>query len=116
MMRATALFAAASLGLVAVFGGLMTLVWPEPMARRAILVSAVLALVVQLFAFAVARLSVRTNVIAGWGLGMLLRFVAVVVYALVAARSFGLPIAPALISLVAFFFVTSLVEPVLLKT
>jgi hypothetical protein len=54
--------------------------------------------------------------LAGWGVGVLLRFVVLAAYALVGAKALGLPLAPALISLVAFFFVTSLVEPVLLKT
>jgi hypothetical protein len=44
-----------------------------------------------------------------------LRFVVVALYALAGAKAMGLPLAPALISLVAFFFVTSLAEPVLLK-
>jgi hypothetical protein len=116
MLRSTLIFGAVSLALVSAVGWVLALVWPEPAARHAILVSAVLALVVQLFAFAAARLAAPTNVLAGWGVGMLLRLVVLVGYGFVAPRAFGLPLAPALIALVAFFFVTSLVEPVLLKT
>jgi hypothetical protein len=116
VIRSTAVFAGVSLALVMVTGWLLTLAWPDPAARHAVYVSAIIALVVQLFAFAVAKLSARTNVLAGWGVGVLLRFVVLAAYALVGAKALGLLLTPALISLVAYFFVTSLAEPVLLKT
>ena len=116
MIRSTSIFAGVSLALVMVMGWLLTLVWPEVAERHAVFVSAIVALVVQLFAFAIAKLSAASNMLAGWGVGVLLRFVVLAAYALVGAKALGLPLAPALISLVAFFFVTSLVEPVLLKT
>ncbi len=119
MIRATAIvflfFGAVSVALIAVVGWLLALVWPETAARQALVVSGVIALVVQLLAFAAVRIAAPTNVMAGWGVGMLLRFGALVAYGFLAGRTIGLPIAPALMSLVAYFFVTSLVEPVLLK-
>ncbi len=116
MIRPIVLFSAASLALIAMAGALLGLAWPDPASRHAVFVSAVVALVVQLFAFAVVKLAAGTNMLAGWGMGMLLRFVVLVAYGFVGARALGLPMAPALISLVAFFFLTSLLEPVLLKT
>jgi hypothetical protein len=53
--------------------------------------------------------------IAGWGAGMLLRFLTLVLHALIGTRLMGFPPAPALLSLAAFFFVSTLIEPVFLK-
>jgi len=55
-------------------------------------------------------------VVAGWGMGMLIRFIVLAIYAFLGARVLGLPIAAALVSLAAFFFVSTLLEPVLLKS
>ena len=114
-MRATAMFAAASLAITAVSGWLLSFVYQNAAERRAIWISAGIAMVVQLFAFAVARLVARKNVMAGWGLGALLRIVTLTVYALVIVRAFGLPSAAALLSLATFFFLSTLVEPLLLN-
>ena len=66
--------------------------------------------------FAIARAWSATNVMAGWGMGMLIRFIVLAIYALLSARVLGLPVAAALVSLAAFFFVSTLLEPVLLKS
>jgi hypothetical protein len=116
MIRALARFVVVSVVLVAVTAWMLRYFWTEPAASRAIWTSAVIALVVQGFAFAAVRLAAPTNVIAGWGVGVLLRLFVLVGYALLVKRAFGLPLAPALLSLVAFFFVTSIVEPLLLKS
>jgi hypothetical protein len=85
------------------------------MGRRAVLVSAALALAVQLVAFAIARrFRTREKMMLGWGLGSMLRFGALVLYGLVVARLWRAPVAPALLSFVAFLFVTTIVEPVFL--
>ena len=115
MIRPLLRFGAVSAALIAVLGLLLSLVWHTPASRLALVVSAVIALAVQLLAFAAVKIAAPTNVMAGWGLGMLLRLVALAVYGVVAARTIGVPVAPALIGLVSYFFVTSLVEPVLLK-
>ena len=115
MIRSTAIFAAVSVPIIAVLAWVMTLVWGGAPARHAIVVSAVLAFVVQIFAFAAARLAPPDQAMAGWGIGVLLRLVVLMGYALAAPRALSVPAAPALVSLVAFFFVTSLVEPLLLK-
>ena len=70
---------------------------------------------VQLVAFAAARHTSGTNPFAGWGVGMLLRFAALAIYGLVVVKAYALPSAAALLSLATFFFVSTLVEPPLLK-
>jgi hypothetical protein len=84
--------------------------------RRAVMVSAWTAWAVQLAGFAVVWRLKRWNVMGAWGLAMLLRFLTLAVYALVAVKVLQLPVAPALFSLVTFFFVTTLAEPWLLRS
>ena len=114
-MKRTALYAAISLALVVVGGWLFTIVYPGPAARRAIVISAGLAFVVQLASFLLARSTAGTNPFAGYGLGVLLRFVTLGLYAVVFVPRLALPSLPALVSLATFFFVSTLVEPPLLK-
>jgi len=56
-----------------------------------------------------------TNVFPAWGLGMLLRLGALAVMGFWLVKVLGLRSEPALISLATFFFVTTLIEPLLLK-
>lgn len=114
-MKATAIHAALSLAIVAIGTWVFALLFPAPDERRAVLISAALAFVVQLVAFALARRMAGTNAFAGYGLGMLLRFATLFVYAFVAVGSLGLPSSAALLSLATFFFVSTLVEPPLLN-
>ncbi len=114
-MKRTVQYAAISLALVVLVGWLLTIAFPGPEARRAILVSAVVAYLIQLPAFLLARRTAGTNPFAGYGLGMLLRFATLGLYALVFVPRLGLESLPALVSLVSFFFVSTLVEPPLLK-
>lgn len=114
-MKGLFLFAVISLVLIAVAAIGLSLVFIEPGAPRAIRASAVTAWVVQLFTFAIARGMARSNFIAGWAIGMVLRFVTLVVYALVIIEAMGFALGPALISLATFFFISTLVEPPLLK-
>ena len=114
-MRAWIAFAASTAVIVAGAGALLALAFTSDAERHAIWVSAWIAAGVQLFAFAIARLTMRTNVIAGWGLGALLRMAALAVYAVVFIKLLGLASGAALISLATFFFLTTLIEPLLLK-
>ena len=52
---------------------------------------------------------------ARMGVGALLRLLTLVVYALLAAKVFTMPLVAALISLAAFFFLSTLIEPLLIK-
>ena len=114
-MKALGLFVAATLVIVLVGGWLLTVVWPDPAAAHAIRVSGLVAVVVQCFAFGIMRLVPRSNVIAAWGLGTLLRFAVFVIYAFVIVKAYGLAGTPALVSLALFFFLSTLVEPLLLN-
>ena len=110
----SALYALACLAAIGLAAGVFVAIYPGPAERQAVLVSALVALVVQLVAFAFARLlSAKGNGIAGWGLGAVLCLAALVVYGFV-CRALGLPSNAALLSLATFFFLTELIEPPLL--
>lgn len=87
-----------------------------PGGRRAVLVSVAIALVVQTVTFTLARLAAPGNVLKAWGAGTVLRFLTLVVYALVLIKPLGLPAVPALMSLVSLFFVTTVLESLLLTS
>lgn len=115
-MKSLALFAVASLGLIAAAAAVMLFIYQSPDAARAVWTSAVVAFSVQVIAFAIVKLSAKTNVMAGWGVGAILRFLVLGLYALVIVKALGLDSSAALVSLVAFFFVSTLLEPLLLKS
>lgn len=114
-MKAAALFAAATVVIVGVAGWVFTRVYPTAEGERAVLTSAVVAVVVQLFGFLILLLARKSNPIGAWGLGALLRMGVLAVYALVVVQMLGLAAAPALLSLATFFFLSTLVEPLLLN-
>ena len=110
-LRGIRLYALASLAVIAVAAGAFCLAWDDGATRQLVLVSAVLAFVVQLVAFAVARLLAASgHGIAGWGLGAVFCFVVLVVYGFV-CRAAGLPTSAGMISLATFFFLTEVIEP-----
>ena len=114
-MKRALSFAGLSLALIVGLAWLLTRLWPEPMAQQAVWFSAGIALAIQVVGFFFIRIFMPANTIAGWGAGMLLRFVTLVFHALVGTKVMGYPPAPALLSLAAFFFVSTLIEPVFLK-
>ena len=107
-----------TLVMAAMIGGaawLLTLAIGGTSANGAIGISAVVAAVVQIGAFALTRSLLPTNMVAAWGAGALLRFLTLVVYGLVAVKLLGLPALPALLSLFVFLFLSMLLEPVFLR-
>ncbi len=115
-MRAWIAYAGASLILIAVLAGGLSLAMGAA-ADRAIWLSAGVAWALQLGAFA-ALVAVRTQpslFIAGWAGGMGLRGVALGVLAWVSTRATVFPAEPLLVSFVAFVFLLVLLEPVFLK-
>ena len=114
-MKRVALFAATTAAVVGLGAWGVTLLVHDPAVARAVWTSAVVALVVQVSAFAIATAMQPTNVMAGWGAGMLLRFASLAMYGLLVVKAMGLVLGPALLSLAGFFFVTTLLEPVFLK-
>lgn len=113
-MKKVAIFAVASLALIVLGAWLLTFGFPTAADSHAIAVSAGIAFVVQLISFTILRAFGPTNLFAGFGVGMLLRFAVVAIYALIGAKALGLPLTAALVSLVTLLFVSTLLEPVLL--
>jgi hypothetical protein len=115
MGRGLTLYALACVVAIGLAGGVFTVVYSSGPERSAVWISAVVALVVQLVAFAIARiLADGGHGIAGWGLGAVICFTALVVFGLV-SRALGLPQNAALLSLATYFFLTELIEPPLLN-
>jgi hypothetical protein len=108
-------FYALSCALIVAILGAVAFVFAGPAGRQVVLASAALAFAVQMVAFTIARLLQRQHLLLGWGLGSILRLVALVLYAVVVAKLWRAPITPALLSFAAFLFVTTVVEPVFLK-
>ena len=115
-MKKTAIFAVVSLMVIALAAWLLTYAFRTAAGAHALVVSAGIAWVVQVVSFAIARSWVATNAIAGWGLGMLIRFFVLAIYALIGVKLLGLELTAALVGLAIFFFVSTLAEPVLLKS
>ena len=85
-------------------------VYDAPGESRAVWVSALVALGVQMVAFAIARIMAdKGNGIAGWGLGAVICLAALVVFGF-ASRALGLPQTAALVSLATYFSLTELIE------
>ena len=113
-MRPFALYAGACILAITVVGGAASL-FIEGAGRETLLASALVALVVQLVAFAVARMFRGKHLIVGWGMGSAMRFVALGLYAIVVAKLWQAPVMAALLSFAAFLFVTTVIEPLFLK-
>jgi peptidoglycan/LPS O-acetylase OafA/YrhL len=114
MGRGLALYGLSSLLLIGMAGGVFTALYGSGLDRRAIWVSAGIALLVQLIAFAIARLlAAGGNGIAGWALGAVICLTVLVIYGF-ASRALGLPSNTAMLSLATYFFLTELIEPPLL--
>ena len=114
-MKAIGSYALLVAGIVAVVGWLLTLAFTQTGSADAIRLSAIVAAVVQIAAFTATKLMAPRNLVAAWGAGSLVRLLALVVYALLAVQVLRLAAAPALLSLVAFFFLSTLVEPLFLR-
>ncbi|HEY5060921.1 MAG TPA: hypothetical protein VII52_05255 [Gemmatimonadaceae bacterium] len=110
-MKTVLMFAAAVGLIVLVSGLLLTIPFSSGDERRAIATSAAVAMVVQLFAFIIVRLASERSFLAGWLTGAALRFAALIIYAFVAVKVLAMPAPAALISLAAFLFISTLVEP-----
>jgi CHASE2 domain-containing sensor protein len=113
-MRGFAEYLASCLLIIAIIGAIAWALTSDA-GQRAVLTSAALALAVQVVAFSVTRALQRRNLLLGWGLGSVLRLIALVTYAMLVAKRWHTPLTPALLSFVAFVFVTTVVEPVFLK-
>jgi hypothetical protein len=90
--------------------------YPGAESQHAVMVSLWIALPLQLITFAIARLVSREQIMTAWGIGMLLRFATLAAHGFVGITALQLPSGPALISLAVFLFVSSLLEPLFLKS
>jgi hypothetical protein len=108
--KALLLYALSCVVVIGLVGGILTAVYGAGREMQAVWVSALVALVVQLVAFTIARtLADEGNGIAGWALGAVICLVALVVYGF-ASRALGLPQSAALLSLATYFSLTELIE------
>jgi hypothetical protein len=114
-VRSWAVYALVAIVSIAAAGWLFTLAFTGPGDAAAVRLSAIVAIVVQLVAFAMTKAIAHRHLIAGWGAGSLLRFLTLVVYALLAVKVLGLPPVAALVSLATFLFLSTLIEPMFLK-
>jgi hypothetical protein len=115
-VKAMARFGIILVALFAVTGWILTKSYQTAPERRAILVSAILAAVIQIVGYAVlVRSRKRNAMLTGWGIGIGLRTIALVLYGLVFAKMFGLPLSAALMSFVVFLFASMLLESFLIS-
>lgn len=115
-MRRWASFGAVCLTVIAALAAILGVVYRSPVERRAVWVAAGVALAIQLAAFAAVRAGARKNVMVGWGAGIGIRFAAFLVWGLAGVSQLGLPQGAALLSMASFLFVTTVIEPLFLKT
>ena len=78
-----------TIGVCCVGAWIVTLVVPGQDAARAVWTSAAIVVVVQGVAFSLVRMMGAQNVIAGWGLGSMLRFAALIAYGFFGIKACG---------------------------
>jgi len=115
MTHAISRYAVVTIALIAVAAWVLTLALTDAGAPSAIDISAMVAVVVQIAAFAATKSMAPKNIMAAWGMGALARMLTLFVYALLAVKVLGLPPVPALISLAVFLFLSTLLEPLFLR-
>jgi hypothetical protein len=113
------LFALTSAGLIAlVAAGAAAVLRPRigESGVQAIVMSAGIAFTVQCLTFGIARAIMPMGLWTGWGAAVAIRMLTLVMHGLIGIPLLGLDAAPALLSLAAFFFITSVIEPFFLIT
>jgi hypothetical protein len=117
--RALGYFAGVSAALIIISTGILRTLFRTVTEHHAMLVSAGLAFAVQLGSYAFlrpgrAKHSPPGGLLIRWAAGAVMRFVVLVLYAPL-ARVMFLSLDAALVSLVTFFFLTMMAEPLLLE-
>ena len=117
--RALGLFAGVSAALIIIASVVLRIYFRTVAEHRAMLVSAGLAFAVQLGSYALLRPARSGHGAPGellirWGIGAVMRLLVLVLYAPL-ARVMFLSLDAALVSLVTFFFMTMMAEPLLLE-
>ena len=115
-MKQPILFALTTATIALLGAALLAGLFSEPGAANAVWTSAILAIVVQVATFGIARRYAATSdVMKGWGIGALLRVTLLAIYGVVAPRLLELPLAPALVSFAVFVFASTVIEPLFLS-
>ena len=117
--RALGLFAAVSAALIVIATVVLRSYFRTVVEHRAMLISAGLAFAVQLGSYALLRPArsgrgAPGELLLRWGVGAVMRLLVLVLYAPL-ARVMFLSLDAALVSLVTFFFMTMMAEPLLLE-
>lgn len=114
-MKQPILFALTTAAIALLGAALLGGLFSEPGAAKAVWISAVLAIVVQIATFGIARRYAATgDVMKGWGFGALARVMVLALYGILGPRLLGLPLAPALLSFAVFVFASTMIEPLFL--
>jgi hypothetical protein len=100
--------------LIIVTALILSLWYRTPADRNALLVSGVLAAIVQLAAFGLIRIAGQRNILVAWGMGSVFRGTVLVLYGFFVAKMLGLPLSAALVSFAVFLFVSMLLESLLM--
>lgn len=104
-------FGAILVALIAVTGWILAQSFKSPGERQAIWISAAVVVLVQLLTFGIVKVMGRRNaMLAGWGIGIVVRATALALYGLLFAKLLGLPLAAALVSFAVFMFASMLLE------
>jgi hypothetical protein len=114
-MKGWLAYAVIVVAIVLCVGWLFTIAFPGERERAAIQLSAIVVVVVQLGGFLALRLFDKRQMMVGWSATAVVRVLTVILYSVLVAKVFGMPIAPALLSMTTFFFLSTLVEPLLLR-
>lgn len=114
-MKQLAGFMAATIVVVCVGAWIVTWAVPGQDIPRSVWASAIAVVIVQAVTFSIAWMMRPVNVIAGWGMGMVVRLITLVLFGMFGVKALGLALQPALLSMAGFFFVSTLIEPVFLK-
>lgn len=115
-MKAMARFGFFLIALIAVTGWMLSKGFTSDADRHAILVSGILAAAIQMATFGLIQLTGRRNaVLAGWGIGAIIRGLSLILYGLIFARLLGLPLTAALTSFAVFLFASMLLESYLIS-
>ena len=118
-VRSLGLFAAISAAIIFHSWLVLRLIFTTAAQQQAMLLSAGLAFAVQVGTYALLAPgktggAVQGELIVRWGMGAIIRFVVLVLFAVV-ANVVRMPLDAALVSLATYFFLTMLAEPILLN-
>ena len=116
MTKALARYGLLVVAVAGLGGAILSLAFRGPGDRSAVWVSAGVAVVLQLAAFAVARAAGHDGLMARMGAGALVRFAGLIAYALLVALALRVPPVAALVTLAALLFASSLLEPLLIRS